>query len=717
MAQNKILGPDGRPIQKPAPELIATPSAYYRTRSNDAAALLNLSPTQIRNWLLEAEAGNIESQAALFEEMERRDPELDGHLRTRKMGVASLSWQILPADESEEAADVAAYCRDVVAGIGVEASPGQPMRGIRAAIFDLLDAVPKGFAALEIDWRTSRAEWRPAALHWRPQRWFTLGDDGMTLYLRGEDYDEQIELNPTNWILHTAQARSGFLSNWSLLRSCARPFIMRQYGYKDWMAFVEVYGMPPRLGRLREGVPFDSAEADQLEAALAAMGTDMYAMVREGNTIEVLDTPGPETGEIYSRVLDHAEKELTKAILGQLLTSGGEGGGSYALGRVQNLIRRDLLITDALGLAETLTQQLLYRIVALNKGPGAPAPAWTFDVEEPADLDARAGVLEKLGRAFPGRVRVSLSALRKEFSLAEPEDEEDAVVLGSEGGGGMFSVSRESPFARFPTPPNQARLSREADALGVRAPKLYGALCQADVAPWRVLDELAGAWLSEKRIATRAAWEALSPAGKQRAWWVTGLGEQPTALAARELQGVLLEGQTENEFLNRLEARGLSVPEGVEAGPGQVSAWHARLVHRNNRWAAQNAAQYQRLQQDRDVRPYGQWLCHSPCEICAPLCGNIARLDGPFFSRHWPQIHHGCQCEVISVSADEIGEDEDLRRRLDQQDPMPLDAPPEFSYHPGDAFYLEGRGGAPASELGLKDAAILATLKLVEAYI
>ena len=230
------------------------------------------------------------------------------------------------------------------------------------------------------------------------------------------------------------------------------------------------------------------------------------------------------------------------------------------------------------------------------------------------------------------------------------------------------------------------------------------------------MDDAAMAFVAEKRVATQAAWEALSPAGRQRAWWVTGLDEENTSLVANELTEVLREGETENQFLERLEDLGLSVTEAVEAGARQIPAWQARLVHRNNRWAAQNAGQYIRLQRDADVRPYGQWMCHTPCEICAPLCGNVAPLGGTFFASYWPQIHHACQCEVVSLSQMDI-DDENLGGVLAETDPAPLDAPPQFLRHPGDAYYLEAEGGAPATDVGRADAEILGGLAHVAGYI
>ena len=210
---------------------------------------------------------------------------------------------------------------------------------------------------------------------------------------------ETTPLNPLNWIIHRVKARSGFCARTGLLRSCVRAFVVRHFAWKDWMAFAEVYGMPPRLGWLREGVLWDSDEARQLFEAVRALGMDAAAVVREGNCIEVLDSRTTGEGQVFDLLIDRAGREMTLAVLGQTLTSGGESGGSYSLGQVHNQVRWDLIEADARALARTLTDQLLRPIVRLNLGEGYPVPLWHFSTEQPEDLSALAQTVLTLSQA------------------------------------------------------------------------------------------------------------------------------------------------------------------------------------------------------------------------------------------------------------------------------------------------------------------------------
>ena len=153
---------------------------------------------------------------------------------------------------------------------------------------------------------------------------------------------------------------------------------------------------------------------------------DAAAVVREGNQIEVMDTRAMGEGEIFQRILERAGREMALAILGQTLTSSGEQGGSYALGQVHNLVRRDLMESDAHALEETLTDQLLTPIVRLNLGPQTPAPTWHFVIEQSHDLVELAGTIKTLAEAG---LPIPAQWVYQRFGIPEPAAGEQ--VLGN----------------------------------------------------------------------------------------------------------------------------------------------------------------------------------------------------------------------------------------------------------------------------------------------
>ncbi|WP_277949776.1 phage portal protein family protein [Serratia marcescens] len=89
--------------------------------------------------------------------------------------------------------------------------------------------------------------------------------------------------------------------------------------------------------------------------------------------------------------------------LGATLTAQADGKTSTnALGNVHNEVRHDLMASDAVQLAGTLTRELLYPLLVLN-GYGDITPRrmcrFKFDTREPEDLTQTATAIDRLVRA------------------------------------------------------------------------------------------------------------------------------------------------------------------------------------------------------------------------------------------------------------------------------------------------------------------------------
>lgn len=401
----------------PSRSLVAEPDEVVRpTRYPGDSVADALTPQGLMALLRAADQGDMQGQIQLFEAMEDRDAKLDGFMRQRKLGLLCKGWELQePPQQSGSCAEIIEFCSAGLARIP----------GLNDRLFDLLDAIGKGFATLEVEWDVSENQWLPANLHWRPQSWFCLDEQGAALRLRSQEEPSFGEaLNPLNWILHRHRARSGFDPRVGLYRSCARPFIIRNYGWKDWLAFAEIFGMPLRVGKLRQGATDD--ERDLMWRAIQSIGVDAAALIPEGSQIE-FPTAGTGSGgnaDIFERLIHHAEDDYVIAILGQRLTTDASGG-SYALGKVHQAVRADIIQADAERLGETLTTQLLTAMVRLNFGPDAPVPRWHFNAEPVQDLAELAGVVKTLAEAGQP---IPVRWVADTFRIPLPSDGEQALT-------------------------------------------------------------------------------------------------------------------------------------------------------------------------------------------------------------------------------------------------------------------------------------------------
>lgn len=138
-----------------------------------------------------------------------------------------------------------------------------------------------------------------------------------------------------------------------------------------------------------------------------------------------------ETVGFYERLARYCDEQISKAILGQTLTS-DSGGGGYAQSKTHNDVRHDLTVADCKALASTLRRDLIRPLCIFNFGEDKRIPYIRFDCEESEDLTQTATILgtliEKVG------LRIPTSFVYKKFSIPEPE-EGDEIAKPTYGGG------------------------------------------------------------------------------------------------------------------------------------------------------------------------------------------------------------------------------------------------------------------------------------------
>lgn len=376
-----------------------------------------LTPSRLARILDEAEQGDLTAQADLFADMEEKDAHIFAEMSKRKRVLLTLDWDVVPprnASKAEE--DDATWLREVLLDID----------DFDDVLLDALDAVGHGFSALEMEWRLLGREWLPGKITHRPQGWFQL-DRATRSQLRLRDYTpDGAALQPFGWIVHTHKAKSGYLSRGGLHRVLAWPYLFKNYSVRDLAEFLEIYGLPLRLGKYPPGA--SDQEKATLLRAVAGIGHNAAGIIPEAMSID-FEEAAKGTQDPFEAMISWCERSQSKAILGGTLTSGADGKSSTnALGQVHNEVRHDLLVSDTRQLAGTLSRELCYALLALNRGVRDPRrlPRFVFDTQETEDLALYAEALPKLTGIG---MRIKASWAHEKLRIPEPEDGDD--VLGA----------------------------------------------------------------------------------------------------------------------------------------------------------------------------------------------------------------------------------------------------------------------------------------------
>lgn len=405
-----------RPVQKQLlSQEVAKPSLTgVRSIWNHPQVTGGLTPERLARLLRSAAEGDADAQLTLAEEMEEKDLHYASVLGTRKRAVARLPIVIEAASDDPKDIKLADEVRELF-----------KRRGTKGMIEESLDALGKGYSAVEIMWDRSRQPWRPGRYEFRDPRFFQFDRETLReLRLKDEsDLLNGLPLPPYKFIVHTPRLKAGIPIRGGLARLAAWSFVFKNFTVKDMVAFCEVFGLPLRVGKYRPGETEDNIAI--LKAAVANLGSDAAAVIPEGMLIEFIELAKTSGGELlFISVANWFDKQLSKAILGQTMTA--DDGSSKSQAQVHDEVRTDIRDADAEQLAETLERDLVIPYIDLNHGPQTNYPRVCLREPDQTDIPVMAEALAKL---IPlGGLRVEASQVLDKLGFADPA--KDAVCLG-----------------------------------------------------------------------------------------------------------------------------------------------------------------------------------------------------------------------------------------------------------------------------------------------
>lgn len=437
MATSTILDQYGRPIRTADlhdPQSVSS-NVWHVSTEHDQHPSSGLTPRAIHNILQQAEQGDLVALQDLADDMQERDGQIMSCLQQRIAAVTSRNITIVPppnatSTEKRQATDVQGMLDDVGCNL-------------KAVTTDLLDGIYKGFSAVEQWWQMEGKLMAPRH-EARQQRIFTVHNATMhpqtTAPSAGQWLDPRNELRlrtinsmdgdalrPYNWVIHRHKSKNGYLAKQLLARVLVWPFILKHYSQRDFAEFLEIYGLPLRLGTYPAGASAEDKRT--LLRAVTEIGHNAAGIIPSGMMIDFKEA----AKGVSAPFLDQAryqDEMMAKVILGQTLTSGEGRNGTQALGTVHADVRNMIRDADAAAVAITITRDLLWPFVQFNV-PGVDPrrmPRVHIDTKDPRDLSSFVDGLTKYV-SLGGKVGASWAA--QEAGVPEPAEGEALLSVAA----------------------------------------------------------------------------------------------------------------------------------------------------------------------------------------------------------------------------------------------------------------------------------------------
>ncbi|MDF2232184.1 DUF935 domain-containing protein [Albimonas sp. CAU 1670] len=408
-----LLDAYGSPVQRPVltQEVAAATIGGVRQPISGYPAD-GLNPVRLASILREADQGDPVRYLELAETIEERDPHYLGVLGTRRRSVSQIDITVEPGSDDARDIEIADMVRDWL-----------DRDELADELFDILDALGKGYSFTEIIWDTSEGHWRPARLERRDPRWFRFERRDLATPVMLEEGGREVPLPPFKFIFATMKAKSGLVLRSGLARVAAWGWMFKAYTQRDWAIFTQTYGQPLRIGKFGAGAT--EGDKDTLFRAVANIAGDCAAIVPESMTIDFIESKNVGPGsELYLQRSDWLDRQISKAVLGQTTTTDAVSGG-HAVSKEHRLVQEDIERADARVLQGILNRDLIRPWVDLEYGPQARYPRLRIARPEAEDLKQLA---ESLNILVPLGVRVSMSEVRDRFGLADPGPDDEILV-------------------------------------------------------------------------------------------------------------------------------------------------------------------------------------------------------------------------------------------------------------------------------------------------
>lgn len=401
-----------------------------------------LTPGRLGRLLRAAEDGDPVAYLELAEEMEEKDLHYRSVLATRKYQVSGLDITVEAATDAAEDVKAADLVRDWLS-----------RDDLRDELFDILDAVGKGYSLTEIIWDTSGGTWLPARLKWRDPRWFVFdrvdGETPMLLSAAGQPEP----LSPYKYIYHVHHSKSGLPIRGGLARAVAWGYLFKNFDVRAWVQFAEICGIPLRLGKYGPG----ASEKDKqvLLNAVRNIAQDAAGIIPASMAIEFIEAKISGNITLFEKLADWLDRQVSKAVLGQTGTT--DTGTRVGTANAHEHVREDIEEADAVQLSATLNRGLVRPMVDLNLGPRKLYPKLAVRRAKKEDT---AALVDNVTKLLPHGLRVEESVMRDKLGLPDPPA--DAVLLHAPGQGQDADPALPEP----PAPPQgrQAAASRRAVA-------------------------------------------------------------------------------------------------------------------------------------------------------------------------------------------------------------------------------------------------------------
>jgi Protein of unknown function (DUF935) len=148
-----------------------------------------------------------------------------------------------------------------------------------------------------------------------------------------------------------------------MLKDVAPDALSKKFAGAAWNEFIEKYGIPPRWVTTDS---YSETRENELADMMANMVSNHWAVLKGNEKIEVMNQSGASSYDIFDKMIERRNSEMSKRILGQDGTTDSSATGTFGSLKVMQGVSDDRHEADKTDLKYLVNNELLWRLLLIS---------------------------------------------------------------------------------------------------------------------------------------------------------------------------------------------------------------------------------------------------------------------------------------------------------------------------------------------------------------
>ena len=396
---------------------------------------LDLDPKRVLSAFQSANSGYTKRQSRIANELIQKDPSVAQSWGVRVAAISSAKWEVVGSNEEQNA-----WVRRSL--LSIQPSTQSGLNSFYELLEYLQSAVMQGFALSTIEWEEGRSAIRGFKTY--AQSLFSYQDSDLPYFVgqnqAGQNADKKVYPRYPEWIYHIANgARQTEPLRAGLVRPLAYLYCFSRLIKQEYLRGLEKYGLPTPAVSIDSSMYDDANEEKQaLKDFWESMTYDGFILYDKDKMEVEFPTAGTFNADDFKAFLEDNKKDIFRLILGQDSTSSADNS-NRSTAQVHNLVRGDILASDARAIEETVNNQIIKPLFEGNYGTEAERPIFRFRLKGAEELKAIAEFVKTLSEAG---YEISENDLSSRFGMRVTKKTEEVAASSSDDGDAQAKSER-----------------------------------------------------------------------------------------------------------------------------------------------------------------------------------------------------------------------------------------------------------------------------------